>query len=122
MTLRQSTLDVCALMHTATRFRFHPPEVILNQRSGPGFQGRKEGPSPAATPAIVEQASRPVEKIGEIRAINVTGAGQGTDGGNNSVGSFLASSSSLPMIREFLRFLTEVEAPERKSSSQAAGK
>jgi hypothetical protein len=66
-----------------------------------------------ALPKIVEQASRPIETIGEIKAINISG-GQGLDGGaSNNLGSMFASASSLPIVRELLKFFSEVERPDR---------
>jgi flotillin-like protein len=66
-----------------------------------------------ALPKIVEQASRPIEKIGEIKAIHISG-GQGPDGGGSSnLGSLFASASSLPIVRELLKVFSEVEGSDR---------
>jgi len=66
-----------------------------------------------ALPKIVEQASRPIEKIGEIKAIHISG-GQGPDGsGSSNLGSLFASASSLPIVRELLKFFSEVEGSDR---------
>jgi len=63
-----------------------------------------------ALPTIVEHASRPIEKIGEIRMINLSGVAQGAEATCQSgIGSILASASTLPIVRELFRFLNEIE-------------
>jgi len=60
-------------------------------------------------PKVMEMANRPIEKMGEIR-INMYGGGADTVfGQNNTLGTFLASASTLPIIKEFLRFLKDWE-------------
>jgi hypothetical protein len=62
-------------------------------------------------PAIVEQAARPAEKIGEIRVLNVSGSQPLESGNQMGVGSIIASASALPVIREIFHFLHELERP-----------
>jgi hypothetical protein len=70
----------------------------------------------SSLPAIVEQASKPIERIGDIRMISVSG-GQGTEPTPQAnLGSLLASASSLPIVREMFRFLNEVEGPGGQAS------
>ena len=69
----------------------------------------------SALPAIIEQASKPVEKIGEIRAISLSGNQAPEAGGQSSVGSILASASTLPLVRELFRFVTDIEQVDGRS-------
>lgn len=60
-------------------------------------------------PNILEMANRPMEKMGEIRMMNLYGGSEATASQNNSLGSFFASASILPVIKEGLKFLKEWE-------------
>lgn len=62
-----------------------------------------------ALPGIIEHAGRPVEKIGEVRIMNLSGPQSADSGGQNSLGAVIASASTLPVIREIFRFLNELE-------------
>lgn len=65
--------------------------------------------------AIVEQASQPVAKIGEIRAISLSGSQGPETNGQSSLGSILASASTLPIVRELFRFVNDIEADDGRS-------
>lgn len=65
-----------------------------------------------ALPRILEEASRPIAKMGEIRILNLTGAGE-TGEQKNVLGGILSSASMLPFIKEVMRFLRDLE-PETK--------
>jgi len=60
-------------------------------------------------PKIAEQVSRPVEKIGEVRVISLAGQPSGDSSGANSLGSIIASASTMPVIRELFRFVNDIE-------------
>jgi hypothetical protein len=69
----------------------------------------------SALPAIIEQASKPVEKIGQIRAISLAG-NQGAElNGQPNVGSILASASTLPLVRELFRFVNDFEGADERT-------
>jgi len=70
-------------------------------------------------PAIVEQAARPAEKIGEIRVLNVSGGQSFEPGAQGGIGSMIAFASALPVIREIFHFLHEFERP---AADHRAGK
>ena len=62
-------------------------------------------------PAIVAELMKPAEKISEMRVLNITGMGGGSDGngaaGSSPIGgilrSFLEAGAALPMFKEMLR-------------------
>lgn len=61
-----------------------------------------------ALPQIVQSASKPIEKMGEIRTINF--GGQAGDGNQTEfVGQLLASATSLPLLREIVRFIKDLD-------------
>src|SRR5262249_50802126 len=63
----------------------------------------------SALPNIIQQASAPIEKIREIRAISLSGTGITEGQTANNVGSLLASASTIPVVREMFRFLSDLE-------------
>lgn len=69
-------------------------------------------------PEIAEQVARPVEKIGEIRVLNLAGAASADVGGSNGIGSLIASASTLPLIRELFGFLHELSDPFQRGSAE----
>jgi hypothetical protein len=62
-------------------------------------------------PEIVGAASGPMERIGDIRIINMSGGAGAEGAGPGNLGAVLASASTLPIVRELFRFLNELEQP-----------
>jgi len=62
----------------------------------------------SALPKILEEANRPMEKMGEMRTLNFVGMSDKMDK-NGLVGGLLGSISTLPMVKEVIRFLRELE-------------
>jgi hypothetical protein len=71
-------------------------------------------------PKIAEQVVRPVEKIGEIRAINV-GTTNGGELTQPNIGTILASASTLQVIREIFRFVNDLEETKAQNGDTAHG-
>jgi hypothetical protein len=69
-----------------------------------------------ALPQIVQSASKPIEKMGEIRTINFSGsAGDGKQ--PELVGQLLASATSLPLLREIVRFVKDLDISTSEENS-----
>ncbi len=62
----------------------------------------------SALPEILEQANRPLEKMGDIRSFNVTGSAD-SFGPDKTLGALLASAPLFPLIKEIFRFFSESE-------------
>ncbi len=72
-----------------------------------------------ALPKIIEGASRPIEKIADMRVLAVSGgAGESQE---NALGGLLASATSLPIMKEVMRFLHELEDPKQELLEPMAG-
>jgi len=72
----------------------------------------------AILPKIAEEASRPVAKIGEIRAINLSGQAGAEASNQSNIGSILASASTLPIVREIFRFVSDMEKTDSQEESK----
>ena len=62
-----------------------------------------------ALPGILREANKPMEKMGDIK-MNFLGGDTGALGRGGSIGGLLAGMSTLPMVKECLKFLREWEA------------
>ncbi len=63
-----------------------------------------------ALPKVMEQAARPIEKMGEIRAISISGATDSSGGNEGVLGSILASASALPLVSECIQLIRGLDA------------
>ena len=62
----------------------------------------------SALPKILEEANRPIAKMGEIRILNLGAAADGP-GQNGPLGGILSTASLLPVVKEVMRFLKDLE-------------
>lgn len=69
-----------------------------------------------ALPRILQEANRPIEKMGEIRILNVTGM-TNKIGEGGFVGGLISAISVLPMVKEVIRFLGDWEKADRQIQS-----
>ncbi|MAU00173.1 MAG: hypothetical protein CL608_23785 [Anaerolineaceae bacterium] len=64
-------------------------------------------------PNILQEANRPIEKMGEIRLINLSGANENS-GLDKTLSGILTSTSILPILKDMLRFIKDFEVePEQ---------
>lgn len=61
-----------------------------------------------ALPLIAEAAAKPLERVGEIRVLNIAGGQTSETGHQAGVGSMVASVTALPIVREILSFVNEL--------------
>lgn len=62
-----------------------------------------------ALPKVLAEANRPIEKMGEIRTINITGLSDKKDN-QSPIGSILASATFLPLLKEVIHFISNWES------------
>jgi hypothetical protein len=71
----------------------------------------------ANLPSILQEANRPIEKMGEVRIINLSGAAHNS-APDRVLSGILASASTLPIIQEVLQSIRDFEPKNQQNTTE----